>query len=302
MNINRKRFCLTFVTAVVATFCIDTLTAKDAPQRGVRFDSPGVLDLADREKVAPLTRDVAVVAMSLDDAERVGAAPALSSDQATLSFSDDEFGCKPPSQVCSKAAERKRLDASNGAAKRDGTKLAIASGSTPTVFNDWKMAESKSADGDGETHWYLGALKGSGYERVEVQFEHDSPGDFLINAANGKIAFVHNGSDVVALSPDGLSVLTDDTLNAPTSIRIASLDKNGPSIAVQCHSKPDDRTHVELKGWRDANSVELAIVSHGERTRLAQATGIRLQKNGADWQLATANPDRLSAIGFACRD
>ncbi|MEP6483752.1 MAG: hypothetical protein ABJB01_04830, partial [Rudaea sp.] len=213
------------------------------------------------------------------------------------------FGCKPPSKRCSQSAEHKRIDASKGTATRQGATLNIAANAgAPVVFKDWKLAESKSADGDGETHWYLGTLPGSGYARVEVQFEHDAPGDFLINAANGKSAFVHNGSDVVALSPEGLSVLTYDNLNAPMSMRIASLGRDGPSIAVQCVGKADDRTQVEIRGWRDAKTVDLAIVSRDEAGQRAQTAAVRLQKIGSVWQIATGNPERLLALGFSCRD
>ncbi len=275
--------------------------AQDAA-RGVRFDSPGVLDVSDRDLKIALSSDVPIVVLSAADAEAIATAPALDENAATLSFSDDEFRCKPASHDCSRSAERERIAASQGAAMRNGGTLTITTGaSTSTVFKDWKMAESKSADGDGETHWYLGAMRGSGYQRVEVQFEHDAPGDFLINATNGKMLFVHNGSDIAALSPDGAALLTFDPLNAPLAIRVVALDKNGPAIVIACQGHGDDRTKVEFKGWRDAQGANFALVARAERSRLAHATAFRLQRVNGRWQLAAAAADALHSTGLSCR-
>ena len=272
-------------------------TACAQTDRGLRFDSAGVLDLAQPQTFAA---GVDVPTAPLDDAAAatIIAMPTLSQEQATLPFSDDAFACKPPATVCSSKHEAALLAASGGIAKRSGARLTAASAN----FVDWKLAESRTADGDGETHWYLGTLKGSGYARVEVQFEHDSPGSFLINPANGHAAFVHNGSDVVALSPDGARVVTFDADNAPTALRIAELDATGPTLSLQCAGKTDvANARLEFKGWRDAQTVDFALVTHGARNRLAQATAIRLAKSAAGWRVETANTDRLASIGFACQ-
>ena len=76
-----------------------------------------------------------------------------------------------------------------------------------------KVDQVVVADGDEETHWYLGTLPGSRYQRVEVQFGHDAPGNFLVNPQSGKVAFVHNGADLVAPSPDGMLLVTWNALN-----------------------------------------------------------------------------------------
>jgi hypothetical protein len=287
-----KKRHLFIVVALVAA------TAAKSPDRGLRFDSPGVLDLAAHTLDVKFDGALEMTALAAGDAARIAAAPKLTDEeQAILSVSDDVYGCETPSPACSAAGDKKRLAESVGRAKREGNSLHVGS----AVFVDWKQAETKSADGDGEKHWYLGTLRGNGYDRVEVEFEHDSPGTFLINPANGKIAFVHNGSDVVAVSPDGKFLLTYDQSNTPLAVRIASLDANGPSLVVSCVGDSSDEMHVEFKGWRDAAHVELAVVSHGAHSRLAKANAMQFALGGAGWTLAVADVDALRAVHFGCR-
>jgi len=273
-------------------------TAAKAPDRGLRFDSPGVLDLAAHTLDVKLDGALEMKPLAANEAARIAAAPKLTDEaQAILSLSDDVYGCATPSPACSAAGDKKRLAESNGRAKREGNTLHVG----PAVFVDWKQAETKSADGDGEKHWYLGTLRGNGYDRVEVEFEHDSPGTFLINPANGKVAFVHNGSDVVALSPDGKFLLTYDQSNSPLALRIAALDANGPALAVSCAGDANDETHVEFKGWRDASHVELAVVSHGVKSRLAKANAVQFAVSEGRWTLAAADVEALRAMHFVCK-
>ena len=273
-------------------------TAAKAPDRGVRFDSPGVLDLAAHTLEVKLDGALEMTPLAADVAARIAAAPKLTDEQqAILSLSDDVYGCENPSPACSSAGDKKRLAESGGRAKREGNTLHVGS----ALFVDWKQADTKSADGDGEKHWYLGTLRGNGYDRIEVEFEHDSPGTFLVNPANGKIAFVHNGSDVVALSPDGKFLLTYDQSNTPLALRIGALGANGPSLAVSCTGDSNDETHVEFKGWRDASHVEFAVVSHGPHSRLAKANAMEFALSGSNWTLAVADVDALRAMHFSCR-
>ena len=272
-------------------------TAAKAPDRGLRFDSPGVLDLAAHTLDVKLDGALEMKPLAADEAARIAAAPKLTDEaEAILSLSDDVYGCEMPSPACSAAGEKKQLAASGGRAKREGNVLRVGA----AAFVDWKQAETKSADGDGEKHWYLGTLRGDGYDRVEVEFQHDAPGTFLINPANGKIAFVHNGSDVVALSPDGKFLLTYDQSNSPLALRIAALDADGPALVVSCAGDANDETHVEFKGWRDAAHVELAVVSHGVRSRLAKANAVQFARSGGDWVLAVADVDALRGVHFGC--
>jgi hypothetical protein len=272
-------------------------TAK-SPDRGLRFDSPGVLDLSAHTLDVKLDGAVDIAPLAAEEAARIAAAPPLTDDdKAILSLSDDVYGCETPAPACSSAGDKKRIAESGGRVKREGQTLRVGA----AAFVDWKQPETKSADGDSEKHWYLGTLKGNGYDRVEVEFGHDSPGNFLINPANGKIAFVHNGSDVVALSPDGKFMLTYDQSNTPLSIRIAALDANGPTLSVLCSGDSDETTHVEFKGWRDTTHADLALVSHAARSRLAKANAMRFASNPSGWTLAAADVGALSGIHFACK-
>jgi hypothetical protein len=282
-------------------FAAATLDAA-AADRGLRFDSPGVLDVS-AEKVSMSGSPVSVAALDTAEASSITAAPKLSDDASTLPFSSDLFGCGAKATDCVTKNEAKRIADSGGAAKRDDKHLTITpSKGSPVVFADWKDIVTKSIDGDGETHWYLGALEGSGYQRVEVQFFHDSPGSFLTNPANGKSLFVHNGSDVSSLSPDGQFLLDYDELNAPLTVRIASLDANGPAMTLQCKGPTaDEGPHFEFKGWHDAESVDLALVGHAARSRLAHATAVRLRHSAAGWEIATDHPEFLKEAGFSCQ-
>jgi hypothetical protein len=286
----RLYLCLAVALAGVA--------AAKSPDRGVRFDSPGVLDLSAHTLDVKLDGALDIAPLGADEAARIAAAPTLTDDdKAILSLSDDVYGCETPAPSCSSAGDKKKMAEAGGRVKREGQTLRVGA----ATFADWKQPETKTADGDSEKHWYLGTLKGSGYDRVEVEFGHDSPGNFLINPANGKVAFVHNGSDVVALSPDGKFMLTYDQSNTPLSIRIAALDADGPTLAVLCSGDSDANTHVEFRGWRDATHVDLAVVAHGARSRLAKANAMQFALSGSSWVLAVADVDALRAAHFSCR-
>ncbi|MDR3385689.1 MAG: hypothetical protein P4L92_01450 [Rudaea sp.] len=289
------------VLAALGVLASGVVAAMNGAQ-GLRFDSQGVLDLAERTQKASGDQ-VPFAALDVTEAGQIVAAPTLSEDQATLAFSDDVYACKTPSKACSQEHERKLIDAAAGAVRRNGRQLGVVAASgTPAEFVDWNLPESKTADGDAETHWYLGRLDGSGYYRVEVQFGHDAPGNFLINPASGKTAFVHNGSDVVALSPDGMQLVTFNTLNSPLSLRVASLDRSGPRLALQCETS-NENNHVEaaFKGWHDPHSFDLVFEIHPERNKLARRIALRLTQGSSGWTLAASDQVPLIAMGFVCR-
>jgi hypothetical protein len=287
-----KRHCLYLAVALAG------VAAAKPPDRGLRFDSPNVLDLSAHTLDVKLDGTLDVAPLAANEAARIAAAPTLTDDdKAILSLSDDVYGCETPAPACSSAGDKKRIAASGGRVKREGQTLRVGA----ATFVDWKQPETKAADGDSEKHWYLGTLPGNGYDRVEVEFGHDSPGNFLINPANGKIAFVHNGSDVVALSPDGKFMLTYDQSNTPLSIRIAALDANGPTLAVMCGGDSGENAHVEFRGWRDAGHVDLAVVSHAARSRLAKANAMQFASASSGWTVAAADPEALRAMHIECK-
>jgi hypothetical protein len=281
----------------LSVFACAAVFAKDGPQ-GLRFNSPGVLDLAERTQKIARTSPLPATALPAPDAEKILAAPALAEEQSSLPFSDDVFGCKTPSTACSVERERKLLSIADGSVKRIDKQLVVAVGSGKAlVFVDWKMPESKTADGDEETHWYLGSMPGSAYHRVEVQFGHDAPGSFLINPQSGKTAFVHNGADVVAPSSDGKHLLTFNTLNPPLSIRVAALDATGPRLELQCEvSANASSARAAFKGWHDAVSFDLAIQpDQGKRS-----SALRIALTAGAWSMSVSDAALLAEIGFAC--
>ena len=290
------------MTLSVALVAVTASAANGSgDDKGLRFNSAGVLDLADRSQKIAAGRPVAVVDLAGEDAAEIFSAAEQGDAQPGLRVSDDEFGCRKPSRKCSLEQERKKLQAAGATAKRDGKRLTIAPTDAPSVtFIDWKQAATKSADGDDETHWYLGRMPGNGYERVEVQFGHDAPGDFLINPQSGKVAFVHNGADIAAPSPDGKLLVTFNTLNPPISLRVAALDAAGPRLALQCEAPESaERLTPVFKGWRGATAFDL-VFEIGEQSKSMVRLATRLIRKVDGWHLEASDAARLERLRLVC--
>lgn len=296
-----SRFAVNLALAIsLGASCVRIAYAKGDPHAGLRFDSPSVLNLAARTQTIKDGREVPAASLGAADAKRILTAPTLDETAPALGFSDDAYGCKPPSRACSLAHERALMDATGPAVQRDGKRLTIAPTSgSPAVFVDWIMAPTKSAEGDQTTHAYLGRLPGSGYHRVEVQFGHDAPGDFLINPDTGATAFVHNGSDIVTPAPDGMHLLTFNALNPPFSLRVATLAAAGPRLALTCAVKPDSPAFVQFKGWHDASSFDLALLPGGAIGE--EIIALRLRQDAQGWHVASLDPERIATVAFVCR-
>lgn len=277
-------------------------TVVSAADQGLRFNSPGVLDLADRSLQIANGTKLEAAGLAAADAERIFTAPAIGEDQLGLSFSDDVYGCKKPSRKCSQDHERALVGASGGAVVRDGKRLTVTpAAGAAAVFVDWKQPTTKTADGDEETHWYLGTLQGSGYHRVEVEFGHDAPGNFLINPQSGKVAFVHNTADLAVPSPDGRLLVTWNSLNPPLSLRVAALDAAGPRLVLQCEAaEGKERLTPVFKGWRDARSFDF-VVEIGEQRKSMARIALSASERPGHWQLAASDGAPLSAVALTCR-
>lgn len=263
LQILRRLLCAVgLVTPIAAAVAAGTAA------QGLRFDSAGVLDLAAHEALlsGPALQ---VRALDAETAKAILAAPALDQEHATLPFSDSAFGCPPEPRTCIVLHERQLIAAQSAAVKRAGKRLIVKpAAAAPVTFIDWTQATTKNADGDSETHSYLGALPGNGLHRIEVQFGHDAPGSFLVNPESGKTAFVHNGSDIVALSPGARHLITFNPDNPPVRLRIAALDAAGPRLEFECTANAAAAA-AQLKGWHDARSVDLVIA--GSPLRLTHA-------------------------------
>lgn len=287
--------------AVVLAPIIAAAAGKGVPDQGLRFNSPGVLDLADRSQRITGGSPVPASELAGTDAETIFAAAAVGENELLLRFSGDVFGCAKPSRQCSMQHERALIDASGGMVKRDGRRLTVtASDGHASTFVDWKQPTTKTADGDEETHWYLGRMAKSGYERVEVEFGHDAPGNFLINPQSGKVAFVHNGADLVAPSTDEKLLVTFNSLNPPISIRVAALDAVGPRLVLQCEApEGQGRLTPVFKGWHDASAFDL-VFEIGEQSKSMARLATRIFRDSVGWHLGASDVSRLARLGFAC--
>lgn len=285
----------------IAAWSIALSHAAAGGGQGIRFNSPGVLDLADRALKVDHGADVPVVELGTGDAEGIFAAAAIDEGKPALRFSDDEYACTKPSRGCSQEHERRLVEMTGATVGRDGKRLTIkpASGA-PVTFVDWRQPATKNADGDDEAHWYLGRLPGSGYERVEVQFGHDAPGTFLVNSQSGKTLFVHNGSDLVAPSPDAKLLLTWNALNPPLSLRVGALDAAGPRLDLQCEAAVDGKPMTAVfKGWHDATAFD-AVLEFGMPGKAMPRTAVRLGRKAGTWQMQASDPARVAGSGFTC--
>jgi hypothetical protein len=279
------------------------LCAAGYEDRGMRFDSAGVVDLSARPLKLSNKQAIATAPLTDEEAKAILAAAALNEDNPSLPFSETLFGCKEDSTDCAKAAERTQIDTNSRRVARNGKQLVVTpvEGAAAT-FLDWTLPETKTADGDAETHYYLGRLVGSGYHRVEVRFGHDAPGSFLINPKNGKVVFVHNGGDIVAVSQAGWHIADFAAEDIQHPLRVAALDESGPRVELQCASaSTGDKTEVQLKGWHDPFTLDLQLDTPAHAGQPAAHLALRLKRAPAGtWTAATTDAARLAASGFRC--
>lgn len=280
------------------------VAAKGAPDRGIRFDDPRVLDLAAWSLHLDHPKPVAFGKLDAADSASISSAAAITEETPLqLSFSDDAFGCKADAPACVKEHEAKLLAQADGTVKRLDKRLVLAGAGQPVVFVDWQEQATRTAEGDEEKHFYLGRMRGNGYHRVEVQFGHDAPGNFLVNPKNGKVAFVHNAADIVAHTADGKFLSTFNSMNPPFSLRVGQLDDAGPKLVLMCTAAAsDDKTSASFKGWRNDSTFDLVVHVGGADAKQDGARDVALRvTHGADgWSAAASDPARLAAAGVTC--
>lgn len=285
------------VTVAWAALFVARAVDVQAAGDGLRFDSPGVLDLAERNRLALASPALAVATLDAPDQAIIVAAPSVGEDPLPLAFSMDLFHCTEDDLACAHAHEQPALAASAGAVVRKAGVLAITPKRGAAIrFVDWNKPVRAQAEGDSASHIYLGRLPGNGYHRVEVRFGHDAPGSFLINPLDGKTAFVHNGADIVAPAPTGTYLVTFNALNTPVSIRVAALDAQGPRVVLACALDARE-AQVQFKGWRAGTAFDL-LIDLGSAA--ASPIALRASQQDGVWHLAASAPERLAAIGFAC--
>jgi len=294
MNVSSLRSTRRACLVAAIAFCASALAATEV-DRGTRFDSPGVLDLA-ASAAAAADRRAETVLLTPADVDAIRVAPIVGADALPLPVAADVFHCAPANRSCLDAGERQALAA--GAAARAGELLGVRPAQGATVeFVDWNRPPTATADGDGETHRYLGRLPGSGYHRVEVEFAHDAPGSFLVNPANGKIAFVHNAADLVAPAPDGRHLVEFNADDAMRPLRVAALDETGPRLVLSCQFG-GDHSALAFKGWHDAASFDLLLTP--DRNAASVTVPLRIARIGDAWQLRIAETARTVSAQFRC--
>ena len=288
----------TFYVRLIPAFLILLAFLGEAdgsrPAGEFKFDSPSVLFLGtNRPNTAPpLSRSVRYDILPADAA------------RAVLSASDHDWDSP---DVMSYGADTKKERALISAEKqhvhRSGKQLTIilATG-TPITFTNWSDPGGAQREGDGAKYFYAGRFGSLKYYRVEDRLEHDSPGSYLINPANGKMAYVHHGDDIAAMSPDNVHLLVFNPLNLQPhrALTVASLSAGGPTVELRCVFNKTNSYDVSMsfKGWRNPNSFDIVFNFNGPSPGPVPVR-IDLAQEGC----VVAVPDRLrleNEIGFIC--
>ena len=265
-----------------------------------RFSSPDVLNLSAPERLGQSSKlsPAPGGALAADQAQRILAGASLNSDApGQIPYSGEEG-----EQL--RARERALISAEHGSVQRSKKLLSIKPTAGEMVtFRDWTQAGGSASDGDSETFVYMGRIAASGYHLVEVLFGQDSPGAFLVNPATGKLAFVHNGSDVVALSRDGRKILAFDPANAPFLLVIADLGPDGPTVDLQCGAAGAGTVSAaDFKGWADGNAFGVVFSVAPAEGKTIHEVPVLFEPGEQGWRWSTTDTAFFDgAGGYACR-
>lgn len=191
----------------------------------------------------------------------------------------------PAGEMSGTRAEAERIARANGVA-RDGDALVLTPAQGAALrFVDRIVPQRPDADGDFVRYRYVGALPGSEWWTVEVQYGHDAPSTWLVSAASGAALHVHNGSETTTLSPDGRWLATFDANAAPYRLAVVWLGDGEPLLSVDCLFTPAD---AELR--------PVACGFDGGRYEARWGTaGMALERSLDRWLLLGAAP------GAQCR-
>ena len=122
----------------------------------------------------------------------------------------------------------------------------------PIVFRDWTLAEAKDREGESRKYRYLGP--GGDWHRVQVDYGHDSPGTYFVNADSGAMAYAHNGGQVVALDPAQQTLVTFEPLNEPHRLVVATFGATQATIDYECRLTWSAAARADTCGWTDADT------------------------------------------------
>ena len=144
----------------------------------------------------------------------------------------------------------------------------------------YELPERPDADGDFIRYRYAGTVANDAWWRVEVQYGHDAPSSWFVNATSGEALHVHNGGETTTLSADGHWLATLDANSPPYRLAIVALAGAKPALAVDCFFKPEDRAMPTGCGFR------------GEyyEAKWGDAGGMALEHSRSGWSLAGVAP------------
>jgi hypothetical protein len=267
--------------------------AGDEKPVRVRFDSPGVLDLSSARRWSlPTDRaPVPVEVLPEDAARRILAAAPLDQDTPPRLLNDGAKAALPK--------EKGLLASAKGEVRRQGPDLVVVPRSgPPLLFHDFSIQETKTREGDFQRHAYAGRLDRSPLHRVLTDFGHDAPGSFLVSPENGSVAFVHDGGELVAVSPGGERLFEANDLNAPITLVVAALPVTGATVDVVCRVGGTGRATLAAKGWAKDSAFELVL---GLGDQGAEKIPVRLERTASGWRQLVPDPRRFAAPdGLAC--
>lgn len=226
------------------------------------------------------------------DAPPAGAAVATQDGAITVSAcadpADGQILWLPENDADAAKGEATRIAATHGV-QREGDVLVLTPKEGEALrFRDWSLPERPDADGDFVRYRYAGALAGSGWWRVEVQYGHDAPSSWLVNPTSGHAVHVHNGGETTTLSPDGRWLATLDANSAPYRLALVALGDGAATLAVDCRFTPaNDDVRPSGCGFRGTRY----------EATWAGAGGMTLERTRTGWTLAGP----LDALGADCR-
>lgn len=294
------------ITATAILAVILVMAAPCGAEERMSFDSPGVLNLSGylRDGKLPFQNHVPVKTdpLALDTARQILRAPQIGRNDPKVVGISDMYAPK---------SEPARIEADKIAVSRDGQMLSVkAESGPPVVFKDWSVPAGDRTEGDARHFMYAGKTIHNGFYRVEALYAHDSPGTFFVNPKNGRTVYAHNGTDMVAPSPDGRRMIVlNDGLNPPFGFVVANLGPDAPAVELLCRctgASQSGQIAPFFKGWHMSfyPGFDLVLVvehkaSKKETAFIAAPLRVTLQSDG--WRLSALNIADLERLtGLRC--
>lgn len=295
------------MTRALGTVLVLTALAGAAPLAGAE-KTPAAGPVAPWKLPAPAYVDVSAARdWKLPDGRAAVALATLPADEARAVLAAPPAGDEAPTQLRNRepldplpVAETQAIGTEGAAVRRTGKRLVVTPASgRPLLFENVTLPGTRNADPDGTTYTFAGRLGKGRHLQVRAAFQHDSPGSYVVNAASGRTAFLHEFDDDVFLSPDDGKALVYNALNGPFTLVVLSLDAAGPAPELVCRVGGKGRATAETKGWRSSTEADVVLV-RGERTS-PERVPMRLERKADGWQVAVPEPARLEGPdGLAC--